>query len=177
VPQSPLPSEIEALISGGPIQPPDGVDAVPLIPPAMSPEEYGTTLPELREYPTLFLLRERWIHALLASAEKPMIKNVGVRLALYLNVRSGRCDPSYRRIACDLGNVSRNSVLRAVARLKIVGWIDVQQGGNGRSKTNNFELKMLLGDESQSCETRTENKERDSARGVNGAGLAVKRNP
>jgi hypothetical protein len=145
MPNPSLPPEIEALISGSAIQSPAGGDAAPLIPPAKSPEEYGVTLPELRENPTLLFHREQWMLALLASSETSTAKMVGSRLALYLNVRSGRLDPSYDGIVRDLGgSVSRETVKRAVHQLEGQGWISVQRVRRGGRKRNEYTLVLRV---------------------------------
>jgi hypothetical protein len=116
---------------------------MPSIPPAMSPEEYGTTLLELRDRPTLLWHREQWMVALLASTETSTTKMIGSRLALYLNVRSGRLDPSYDGVVRDLGgSVSRETVKRAVHRLEMEGWISVQRVRRGGRKRNEYTLVL-----------------------------------
>lgn len=146
-PLPPLRDDIEALIRGIVIQP-----ACDDIPPANSLDDYGTTHPDLQRVPTLFALRERWVRALLASRETPMVKNVGIRLACYLDVRSGRCDPSYDGVARELGGVSRATVKRSVRRLECEGWVDVERRGGACGKTNNFTLRVPVRGEVQSCD-------------------------
>jgi hypothetical protein len=143
VSRSPLPPDIEALISGGPIQPQISGDAALLIPSAMSPEEYGTTLPELRDRPTLLFHRDQWTLALLASRETMTVKAIGARLALYLDVRSGRCDPSYPGIVCGMGGtVSKVTVKRAVHRLESAGWITVNRTRRDGKSRNEYTLSF-----------------------------------
>jgi hypothetical protein len=132
----PLPPDIEALISGV------AQLTVDYIPPANSPDDYGTTHPGLRTSPTLFLMRERWMRSLLASGETPTFKMIGICLAMHLNVASGRCDPSHKRIAGQVGGISRSTVIRALASLRNAGWIDVPETSRGRGKTSNFSLKL-----------------------------------
>ena len=81
-----------------------------------------------------FGLRERdmWMKALLASTERNTANIVGQRLAMYLNIATGRCNPSYAGVARDLGNISERTVIRTIAALEESGWIKIERTAGGR---------------------------------------------
>src|SRR5262245_11045940 len=94
--------------------------------------------------------RDDWLKALLASGEHETTKLIGVRLALYLNIASGRCDPSYGGIARDLGGhskhrrrrgISKDTATRQIQLLEAHGWISIARVV-GRSRTNSFTLLL-----------------------------------
>lgn len=82
--------------------------------------------------------RDAWLIALLgASGLSDTAKLVGSRIALYLNLRDGRCDPSKQRLASSLG-LGVRTVDRAVIALVDAGWVTVATS-KGR-KTHNYAL-------------------------------------
>ncbi len=83
--------------------------------------------------------RDAWMRALLASDEHETVKLIGLRLALYLNIQSGRCDPSYDGIARDIGGVSKDTATRAAKTLEAHGWVSIDRAV-GRGRTNSFTL-------------------------------------
>ncbi len=98
--------------------------------------------------------RDRWMKAILASEEIDNVQRVALRLALYLNLKTGRCDPSYDGLARNLGlaprhhnrpprsnTITARTVMRAVERLEAKGWIAVERAV-GRGRTNRFALLL-----------------------------------
>jgi hypothetical protein len=89
--------------------------------------------------------RDDWMKAILGSPEHATLKLVACRLALYVNIKTGRCDPSYRTLARDVG-VSERSAMRATADLEAGSWIKVERTAGGvraggqRGNTNKFVL-------------------------------------
>ncbi len=90
--------------------------------------------------------RDDWVKALLASGEHETRQRVGIRLALFLNIKTGRLDPSYAGISKALGGKpAEQAVMRAVKKLEERGWIQVTRTGGGRKdrrrgNTNSFAL-------------------------------------
>ncbi len=80
-----------------------------------------------------------WQERVLASGLSPAIKNVACRLALYRNVKTGRCNPSYSAVAEGVG-ITRRGTIRAIATLEREGWITVERGGHGAGDSNHFRL-------------------------------------
>jgi hypothetical protein len=83
----------------------------------------------------------RWMEAVLAhpaltSAQKTIL----VRLALYLNIKSGRCDPSIESIAAAVG-VQKRAVQMAITTAQALGLLTRHEGG-GRSRTNNYSFHL-----------------------------------
>jgi hypothetical protein len=71
--------------------------------------------------------RDAWMCGLLADRTlSPVARNVGLRVALFLNIKSGRCDPSYGVIAHAIG-VHRTSAIRAIDALVSRGWLAVNR--------------------------------------------------
>jgi Helix-turn-helix domain len=62
--------------------------------------------------------RDDWMKAMLASKESAGVKLVALRLALYQNIKTGLCNPSYATLAKD-ADVSERSAIRAIAALEI----------------------------------------------------------
>ena len=62
----------------------------------------------------------------------PFEKVVGARLALYLNIETGRCDPTQYAIAKDI-NAGVRTVRRAIAKLVASGWLTKTRRGSERS--------------------------------------------
>jgi hypothetical protein len=77
--------------------------------------------------------RDNWMRLLLADdALSPSAKVVAQRLALHLNVKSGRCDPSLDRLAQGTG-MSRSTMKRTLQDLDKAGWIGIRRSSGGRS--------------------------------------------
>lgn len=92
-----------------------------------------------------FKQRDDWMRALLRTDLPPVAKNVGTRLALYLNVETGRLDPLQFSLAKELGTTERN-VRRGIAALVEAGWIAKTRRGLKRS--DSYSLKRPRPDES-----------------------------
>lgn len=87
---------------------------------------------------TTFKHREDWMKAILASTEHHTVQRVALRLALYLNIKTGRCDPSYPTLVRDLGGrISERTVIRVIATLEAHSWIERDRRSG---KTNQFML-------------------------------------
>jgi hypothetical protein len=93
--------------------------------------------------------RDNWIRQLLASEMPPIAKVVGTRLALYLNMETGRLDPTQFAIAKDTGTTDRN-VRRGIAKLVARGWLAKTRRGSERSDF--YRLKTPRPDESVQSE-------------------------
>ncbi len=70
----------------------------------------------------------------------PAAKLVLLRLALFHNVKTGRCDPSYIGLAAGAG-VSERTAIRAVAEAEHKGLVAIERG-NGRGNRNQFRFLM-----------------------------------
>ena len=92
-----------------------------------------------------FKQRDDWMRALLRTDLSPVAKNVGTRLALYLNVDTGRLDPLQFSLAKELGTTERN-VRRGIAALVEAGWIAKTRRGLKRS--DSYSLKRPRPDKS-----------------------------
>jgi biotin operon repressor len=91
--------------------------------------------------PRTFAERDHWMRALLEDTRvSEGARLAGVRLALFLYVKSGRCDPGYERLAQVLG-ISERSVFRRIAELEHAGRIAIDRQ-RGRGKLSNFHLVM-----------------------------------
>jgi hypothetical protein len=87
---------------------------------------------------TTFKDRDAWIRAVTADRRlSPSARLIAARVALHLNVETGRCDPAMGTLAEEVG-MHRASAFRAVAALAAQGWIEVA-GTKGRH-TNSFRL-------------------------------------
>lgn len=67
-------------------------------------------------------------------------KNVGVRLALHLNIETQRCDPSYALLAAEV-TLDRSNVIKAINFLERHGWVVRTRS----ISSNNFTLIMRGG--------------------------------
>ena len=92
-----------------------------------------------------FKQRDDWMRALLRSDLPPVAKNVGTRLALYLNVETGRLDPLQFSLAKELGTTERN-VRRGIAALVEAGWIAKTR--RGLKRFDSYSLKRPRPDKS-----------------------------
>src|SRR5689334_2455070 len=70
-----------------------------------------------------FKQRDAWMRDVLAdSALSHATRMVAVRLALYVYLKTGRCNPSYGELGKALG-CDRRTTIRAVAELVKRGWL------------------------------------------------------
>lgn len=81
------------------------------------------------------------MRAVLGSDLSNGVMRLAVRLALHLNVETGRCDPGYDALSSEL-RLSRRSIIRDVAVLEQAGWVSVARWR--QHQTNQFSL--LRGD-------------------------------
>ena len=79
-----------------------------------------------------FKQRDDWMRAVLYTDLSDKAKNVGLRLALYLNIETGRLDPLQYTIAKEL-RASERAVRRAIADLVASGWISKTRRGSEKS--------------------------------------------
>lgn len=80
--------------------------------------------------PKTFEERDDWMRSVLASKLPHAAARLAVRIALHLNVDSGRCDPSSPTLAAE-SNVGERSVYRLIDLLEHQEWITVTRI-NGR---------------------------------------------
>jgi hypothetical protein len=71
------------------------------------------------------------------------VKVVALRLALFCNVQSGRCDPSIAGLG-DGSNLSRSTVKRAIKRLEALNLIVVEHAPGGSGHRNRYHLLLPL---------------------------------
>jgi hypothetical protein len=114
--------------------------------------------------------RDNWMRLLLADAKlSSSAKVVAQRLALHLNIKSGRCDPSLERLAQGSG-LSRSTIKRMLHELgEAAGWIGIKRGRGGRSLSgrgycHSFELLIPA---SSALNRFTDEPVDDDARGSN----------
>ena len=81
-----------------------------------------------------------WQERVLASDLSPAVVKVAIRLALFRNIKSGRCDPSYAALA-EGAHVSERTAIRAIGKLERDGWLTIDRG-NGRGNRNQFALTL-----------------------------------
>jgi hypothetical protein len=93
--------------------------------------------------PKTFKERDDWIRAMNASGERAAVRCLAIAIAMELKVTTGRCSPSHEALHNAVGMKTRTtrSVERYVARLKRVGWLDVERGG-GRDNNNSYILLL-----------------------------------
>lgn len=85
--------------------------------------------------------RFRWEQDVLANANlTPTQKNILTRLALHLNIKTGRCDPSVKTLAKGAGAAER-TVQTALSRAERLGIIERSLGG-GRALTTSYTLLL-----------------------------------
>jgi hypothetical protein len=77
-----------------------------------------------------FREREQWICAVLASDLPDVAVRVAVRIAMHLNIKTGRCDPTYATLTAGTG-VPRRTLYRKIELLEAAGWIEIK-GTRGR---------------------------------------------
>lgn len=80
--------------------------------------------------------RYQWMEKLVASDLPLAVKVVGIKIALHLRVKTGRCDPSFSYLAAGTG-FSERSIYRLVPLLERKGWITVQRT---RGRQSNYAL-------------------------------------
>jgi hypothetical protein len=78
-------------------------------------------------------------HSALTFAQKAIL----IRLALHLNLKSGRCDPSIETIAVGVG-VEDRAVQTAITKAQALGWLTRHEGG-GRGNTNSYSPRLREG--------------------------------
>lgn len=71
-------------------------------------------------------------------------KAIAMRLALFCNVQSGRCFPSFKRLG-DGTDTCESTAKRAIARLEELGLISVERTLGGNSNSNRYRLTMPSG--------------------------------
>ena len=86
--------------------------------------------------PSTFKDRDAWIRALLAAKMPDAAARLAIAIAMDLNVKSGRCDPSYARQSKASG-IPERTAYRLVALLEQMGWIAVQRT-RGRLRNQYF---------------------------------------
>jgi hypothetical protein len=78
-----------------------------------------------------------WQERVAAAADlSPTLRLLALRLALHLNLKSGRCFVGHDTLAKGIG-IERRSAMRLVAELERRGWLQVDRGG-GRQKANGY---------------------------------------
>jgi hypothetical protein len=91
--------------------------------------------------PTTWLARDDFIKAVLASDLPDKAARVLVRLVMYLNIDSGRIDPSYKKLAESSG-VKERSVYRILPLLESLAWIRIERS-DGRL-SNQYVLNTAI---------------------------------
>jgi hypothetical protein len=102
---------------------------------------YPTTIANIRD-------RDRWIAAMMLDAElTARDQTILTRLALHLNLKTGRCDPSVGLLAMEVsirGADPERAARRSLAKGERKGWIrrTSRHGGDAKrqSQTNNYAL-------------------------------------
>ena len=79
-----------------------------------------------------------------------MARLVAVRIAEFLNIETGSCDPAYETLAEEIG-IHRSSAIRAVAALGERGWLIVERSGGRHSNTFRLDLRNIDVAESPTC--------------------------
>jgi hypothetical protein len=89
----------------------------------------------LANSPKTFLERDNWIRAVLACDLPDAAVRIAITIAFQLRVTTGRCDPTYPRLAVD-SHVSERSTYRLVDLLEHRGWIAITRtSGRGNYYT------------------------------------------
>jgi hypothetical protein len=104
---------------------------------------YPTTIADVRD-------RDRWITAMMLDAElTARDQTILTRLALHLNLKTGRCDPSVGLLAMEVsirGADPERAARRSLAKSEKRGWIrrTPRHGGDAKrqSQTNNYALAI-----------------------------------
>jgi hypothetical protein len=94
----------------------------------------------MRRTVATFKQRDTWMRAIAADDLPVLVKLVGTRLALHLHCATGRCDPAYATLAKEC-RLSERSVCRAVAALRMRGWLKIK-GTKGWRYTNKFFFQL-----------------------------------
>ncbi|WP_275790506.1 helix-turn-helix domain-containing protein [Pararhizobium gei] len=131
----------------------DGFFSIPLLPAEM--REQKQRLPEDKsEWPKRFLEEYRRLHAAFTAGKGTFVawarkdrdprmtrtaKLVLAYLVDCLNFNTGRCDPSQRTIADEIG-VSVRTVERAIKQVMEAGWMDVSR--RGKTVTNFYRFRV-----------------------------------
>src|SRR5437588_1591391 len=95
-----------------------------------------------------------WQERVVARTDlNPIYKVVLWRLALHYNFETGRCDPSYLRLATGVG-VSERTAKRAIAKAEQLGLLAIERNGRGsRHDRNHY---SFVHDEGVSSQTPLE---------------------
>jgi hypothetical protein len=88
--------------------------------------------------PSTFKNRDAWIRALLAAKLPDAAARLAIAIAMDLNVKTGRCDPSYAGLSKASG-IPERSAYRLVALLEGLKWIAIQRT-RGRLRNQYFLL-------------------------------------
>jgi hypothetical protein len=85
-----------------------------------------TTAAAFANWPKTFKERDQWICCVLASSLPHAAVRVYTRLAMHLNLETGRCDPSFDTLSRET-HIPERSVYRLVALLEAQGWIGTER--------------------------------------------------
>ncbi|MCA1390768.1 helix-turn-helix domain-containing protein [Bradyrhizobium sp. IC3123] len=97
-------------------------------------------MPDANSQPSTILELHDWLCAMLAVSPKVLphaAARLATRIALHLNMKTGRCDASHKTLARETG-ISERSIYRLVELLEQLGWLVVERA-TGRA--NQFLLR------------------------------------
>jgi hypothetical protein len=101
--------------------------------------------------------RDQFICAILTRDVLPLLEvRVAVRLGIFFNCKTGKCDPGYDTLARELG-ISRRTLFRAIARLKADGWIAIQRVGGDEHVQFSLFIPPQLGSPNKALPTGGDN--------------------
>ena len=86
--------------------------------------------------PSTFKDRDAWIRALLAAKLPDAAARLAIAIAMDLNVKTGRCDPSYAGLSKTSG-IPERSAYRLIALLEGLKWLAIQRT-RGRLRNQYF---------------------------------------
>jgi hypothetical protein len=89
--------------------------------------------------PKTFKERDRWICRILAMKVPHAAARLATRIAMHVNIKTGRCDPSVKTLAAE-SSIPERSVYRSVDLLEQVGLIAINRS-NGR-QSNRYVLLL-----------------------------------
>ena len=82
--------------------------------------------------------RDQWMCAILTRDVLPLLEvRIAMRLGIFFNCRTGKCDPGYKKLMSEL-RISRRTLFRGIARLKADGWIEVRRLGEENAQFSLF---------------------------------------
>ena len=82
--------------------------------------------------------RDEWMCAILTRDVLPLLEvRIAMRLGIFFNCRTGKCDPGYKKLMSEL-QISRRTLFRGIARLKADGWIEVRRLGEENAQFSLF---------------------------------------